>query len=176
MLTTAANSRLAELMLPDGVHMRTDDSTFFYLGQHPSTSIASLLSSEPIRSSSVSRHSETEDGSLPPGLRSQDSSGNQAEKLTPGSPGAPLLYVMNCVRCQMNKEVKRGAEVKAMAIASPVPWLEVWRVSRACIPGEDYIVTSTLTGISPSWYGTSASISRRPTSRSCKICTSSATV
>ncbi|KAI8816280.1 docking domain of Afi1 for Arf3 in vesicle trafficking-domain-containing protein [Fimicolochytrium jonesii] len=71
---------LAELMLPDGAHLRDEDWTMFLLNQKEA---------------------------------------GQMER--------PLLYVLNLVRTKHISTVRRGARVKAMAIASRYQWVHVFK-------------------------------------------------
>jgi hypothetical protein len=44
-----------------------------------------------------------------------------------GTPGGGLLYVLNCVRMKEDKSMRRGAMVKAMAIATPNPYIGIYK-------------------------------------------------
>ena len=80
------SSLLAEVMLPDGAHLRAEDWTIFMLNQRPSES------------------TETPEVNRP-----------------------PLLYVLNLVRTKHDKEVRRGALVKAMAICTPHQYIQIYK-------------------------------------------------
>lgn len=95
---------LAELMLPDGVHARTEDWTFFFL-KPPGTKRASLRDTTNDDSTSQS-HASTD----PSAWRSHD-----------------LTYVINLVRTKHDNTVRRGALVKAMAIGTRVPFIEIFK-------------------------------------------------
>jgi len=97
-------------MLPDGAHLRGEDWTVFYLGQTASMAVAPVLSHEPtaVAGRPVS--------SYPPGERPRR-----------GTPGGGLLYVLNCVRMKEDKSMRRGAMVKAMAIATPNPYIGIYK-------------------------------------------------
>ncbi|CAG8826485.1 10445_t:CDS:10, partial [Gigaspora margarita] len=85
---------LAELMLPDGAHLRTEDWTVFFLNQSipdPNKISADLISD-------CSRDNET-----------------------------PLLYALNLVRTRHDKEARRGAVVKAMAICTRHQYLHIYK-------------------------------------------------
>lgn len=103
-------SRLAELMLPDGAHLRGEDWTVFYLGQTPSMAVDPVLSHEPqaIAGRTLSQYAP-------------------AERPRRGTPGGGLLYVLNCVRMKEDKSMRRGAMVKAMAIATPNPYIGIYK-------------------------------------------------
>ncbi|TXT13546.1 hypothetical protein VHUM_00913 [Vanrija humicola] len=107
--------RLAELMLPDGAHLRGEDWTIFYLGQTSSSSVNPMLTHE---STSVekARLEKKRASMFPPNERPRR-----------GAPGGGLLYVLNCVRMKEDKSVRRGAMVKAMAIATPHPYIGIYK-------------------------------------------------
>ncbi|WWC88583.1 uncharacterized protein L201_003495 [Kwoniella dendrophila CBS 6074] len=119
--------RLAELMLPDGAHLRAEDWTIFYLGQTPSSAIAPLLSHET---------TTTKDGRM--SIDSSSASVSVDDKRTSIMPldratrgvagsGGGLLYVLNCVRMKEDKKMRRGAMVKAMAICTPNPYIGIYK-------------------------------------------------
>ncbi|ORY28496.1 putative cell polarity protein [Naematelia encephala] len=103
--------RLAELMLPDGAHLRPEDWTVFYLGQTPSSAVAPVLSHEFKTTSSERRASVLDPASRP----------------KRGVAGGGLLYVLNCVRMKEDKSVRRGAQVKALAICTPNPYIGIYK-------------------------------------------------
>ncbi|WRT67755.1 uncharacterized protein IL334_004727 [Kwoniella shivajii] len=105
--------RLAELMLPDGAHLRPEDWTVFYLGQTPSSAIAPMLSHE--SSSRISLESDKRASMMP------------SDRATRGVSGGGLLYVLNCVRMKEDKKMRRGAMVKAMAICTPNPYIGIYK-------------------------------------------------
>lgn len=97
-------------MLPDGAHLRGEDWTVFYLGQTESMSVSPMLSHED--KARLSKRMSM----LPP-----------SERPRRGTPGGGLLYVLNCVRMKEDKSVRRGAMVKAMAIATPYPHIGIYK-------------------------------------------------
>ncbi|KAL7423106.1 hypothetical protein Q5752_002405 [Cryptotrichosporon argae] len=110
--------RLAELMLPDGAHLRPEDWTIFYLGQTPSSAIAPVLEAGAGSASSadITALASRRASMLLPDERPQR-----------GAAGGGLLYVLNCVRMKEDKTVRRGAMVKAMAIATPNPYIGIYK-------------------------------------------------
>lgn len=102
-------------MLPDGAHLRGEDWTIFYLGQTSSSSVNPMLTHE---STSVekARLEKKRASMFPPNERPRR-----------GAPGGGLLYVLNCVRMKEDKSVRRGAMVKAMAIATPHPYIGIYK-------------------------------------------------
>lgn len=73
-------SLLAELMLPDGAHLRTEDWTVFYLNQTAATAVKSELRSDAVGQSETSE-----------------------------SKGKDLLYTMSLVRTKHGSAFKRSA-------------------------------------------------------------------
>ena len=103
-------------MLPDGAHLRSEDWTVFYLGQTASSAVAPMLAHEhsPVASSFKDKRASA----LP-----------LHERPKRGVAGGGLLYVLNCVRMKEDKTVRRGAMVKALAVATPHPYIGVYKVS-----------------------------------------------
>ncbi|KAA1472050.1 spindle pole body interacting protein [Dentipellis sp. KUC8613] len=95
---------LANLMLPDGAEKQLEDWTVFFLNQTPFNTIAPVLALE---ESTVNGHD-------------QDESGRGTDK-------PELLYVLNIVRTKHDKTVRRGAVVKAMAICTRHPFIEMFK-------------------------------------------------
>ena len=110
-------SRLAELMLPDGAHLRAEDWTVFYLGQTESSAVAPLFAHEPTSTTSATHDLAKRASMLP-----------AAERPKRGVPGGGLLYVLNCVRMKEDKSMRRGAMVKALAICTPNPYIGIYKV------------------------------------------------
>lgn len=90
---------LANLMLPDGAEKHLEDWTIFFLNQTPFNTIAPVLALEPHES----------DG------RQKDGSATE------------LLYVLNLVRTKQDKSLPRGALVKAMAICTRHPFIQIFK-------------------------------------------------
>lgn len=89
---TGANEHLlAELMLPDGAHSRSEDWTIFYLNQTAAVTVTSISPTE----------GETDS------LNS-----NNGEKDKPGR----LLYVLNLVRTKKDEKVRRSVSWWGMGI------------------------------------------------------------
>lgn len=132
---TGDEHMLAELMLPDQAHVRTQDWTIFFL--HKDTSqeeeeaeareerrrrrqrrrdiAAGLLKPEDVESAD-----ETEDD--------EDSAEESDDSEPEGGEGPPLIYVLNLVNTKQDKTAKRGAVVKAMAICTRHPFLHIYKV------------------------------------------------
>jgi hypothetical protein len=116
------NYMLAELMLPDGVHARSEDWTVFFLPAG-SDEPASVDSQEKDRrntngsSSSISKGKE----------RSRDD----------------LFYVLNLVRTKHDNTVRRGALVKAIAIGTRHPFIQVFKPA-LLLALDDYYKTPSI--------------------------------
>lgn len=98
---------LAELMLPDGVHARSEDWTVFFLPNHD------------INASSIGK-THAAKGSI-------SSNGGQSIKSSKGKDRENLYYVLNLVRTKHDNTVRRGALVKAIAIVTRHPFIQVFK-------------------------------------------------
>ncbi|KAI0792369.1 docking domain of Afi1 for Arf3 in vesicle trafficking-domain-containing protein [Abortiporus biennis] len=96
---------IANLMLPDGAERQPEDWTIFFLNQTHFNTIAPVLALET---------PETNGGSQPGELQEEE---NKPE----------LLYVLNLVRTKLDKSVRRGAIVKAMAICTRHSFIEIFK-------------------------------------------------
>ncbi|TCD66558.1 hypothetical protein EIP91_001226 [Steccherinum ochraceum] len=92
---------LANLMLPDGAERQPEDWTIFFLNQTPFNTIAPALAPE---------------------FETADRANGQWEETKP-----ELLYVLNLVRTKLDKTVRRGAIVKAMAICTRHSFIEIFK-------------------------------------------------
>lgn len=95
---------LAELMLPDGVHARTEDWTVFFLSRQ-----------------SDSNRPKT------PGDEAQSVDTSAAESVEKAKGRENLTYVLNLVRTKHDNTVRRGALVKAIAIGTRHPYIQAFR-------------------------------------------------
>ncbi|KAL5481024.1 hypothetical protein ACEPAI_9965 [Sanghuangporus weigelae] len=96
-------SLLAHQMLPDGAERQLEDWTIFFLNQTPFNRISPVLA-------------------LESDLKSSDENGVED--------GNELLYVLNLVRTKHDKTVRRkgrGAVVKAMAICTRHPFIQIFK-------------------------------------------------
>ncbi|RAH43606.1 AFI1/MesA family protein [Aspergillus brunneoviolaceus CBS 621.78] len=126
-------SMLAELMLPDQTHVRSQDWTIFFLHKDTSADAdddASVSSKKQKKKKKGKRRvgdeaqssegdSREDDGSL----EEEDSSDDEEE----GGEGPPLMYVLNLVNTKQDNTVKRGAVVKAMAICTRHSFLHIYK-------------------------------------------------
>lgn len=89
---------LAELMLPDGVHARTEDWTVFFLPKVPKSVIPSSL---------------------------DNASTEEPQSQVQGR--EDLVYVLNLVRTKHDNSVRRGALVKAISIGLHHPFIHIFK-------------------------------------------------
>ncbi|KAF9787957.1 spindle pole body interacting protein [Thelephora terrestris] len=95
---------MANLMLPDGAEKHLEDWTIFFLNQTPFNTIAPVLALE----------------------KPEDGHGESTGKGGPESK-PELLYVLNLVRTKQDKSLPRGALVKAMAICTRHPFIQIFK-------------------------------------------------
>ncbi|TBU25631.1 mesa protein [Dichomitus squalens] len=88
---------LANLMLPDGAERQPADWTVFFLNQTPFNTIQPVLALD------------------------NDDDGAADEE------GSKMLYVINLVRTKLDKTARRGAVVKAMAICTRYPFVQIFK-------------------------------------------------
>ncbi|KAI0720675.1 mesa protein [Cerioporus squamosus] len=88
---------LANLMLPDGAERQPADWTVFFLNQTPFNTIKPVLAWD-------------------------NDDGGEAE-----AEDARMLYVINLVRTKLDKTARRGAIVKAMAICTRYPFVQIFK-------------------------------------------------
>lgn len=129
----ANDRRIAELMIPDGSHSRTEDWTVFYMGQNAISAVNPILDSESAVPGSGARpeSSATElDAAAGEESGAQDvGAGKKADGGAGGKGQGGLLYVMSCVRTKAD-DSKRGATVRALGVCSPNPHIQIYKVSR----------------------------------------------
>ncbi|KAI6373658.1 hypothetical protein MCOR25_003430 [Pyricularia grisea] len=137
---TGDENMLAELMLPDGAHMRHEDWTIFFL--HKDQSEEEEDQERQAKDARKRRRQFRRDKAL--GLAGgryegdaeddmeieddeygwdDDSTDSEAD----GVEGPPLIYVLNLVNTKLDKTVKRGSIVKAMAICTRHPFLHIYK-------------------------------------------------
>jgi hypothetical protein len=143
---TGDEHMLAELMLPDQAHMRTQDWTIFFL--HKDTSQeedeeearrraarrkrrqrrkdreAGIIN-EDDETSADEDHEDEDDND-----DDEDTDDESTDTEPEGGEGPPLVYVLNLVNTKQDKTVKRGAIVKAMSICTRHPFLHIYKVGR----------------------------------------------
>lgn len=102
-------SMLAELMLPDQTHVRSQDWTIFFLHKDadPDEEEESLTEKKKTRRKSH----EQLDGDA------SDDDGDSSEEDDEGGEGPPLMYVLNLVNTKQDNTVKRY--VQPLVVSSP---------------------------------------------------------
>ncbi|KIJ32139.1 hypothetical protein M422DRAFT_783555 [Sphaerobolus stellatus SS14] len=88
---------VAELMIPDGVHSQQEDWTVFMLNQTPESTVEPVIAD----ADSVVTDNDQEE--------------------------SELLYVLNLVRTKHDKSLRRGAVVKALAICTRHPFIQLFK-------------------------------------------------
>lgn len=141
---TGDENMLAELMLPDGAHMRNQDWTIFFL--HKDTSQEEDEKEKGLKEARRRRKRrrdraagiidedavDEEDGEGDTDGEDYDDDSDDEEEAADfdqvGMEEPPLVYVLNLVNTKQDKTVKRGAVVKAMAICTRHPFLHIYKV------------------------------------------------
>ncbi|KAF5855093.1 hypothetical protein ETB97_010058 [Aspergillus alliaceus] len=125
-------SMLAELMLPDQTHVRSQDWTIFFLhkdsnaDQEDDDSVKEEKKRKKKKTSGRSRDGDGTDDSEEDQVVSakEEESSDEEEE---GGEGPPLMYVLNLVNTKQDHTVKRGAVVKAMAICTRHSFLHIYK-------------------------------------------------
>ncbi|KAI0847903.1 spindle pole body interacting protein [Daldinia vernicosa] len=136
---TGDENMLAELMLPDQVHSRTQDWTIFFL--HKDTTQEDDDEEKKDKAERRKRRKLRKDRAA--GIINGDDDTNNeqdedeedddwdddesTDSEPEGGEGPPLIYVLNLVYTRHDKSVKRGAVVKAMAICTRHPFLHIYK-------------------------------------------------
>ncbi|KAJ9120179.1 hypothetical protein QFC22_003078 [Naganishia vaughanmartiniae] len=116
---------LAELMLPDGAHLRSEDWTIFFLNQTSKNAVTPILDHE-----SPGRRPSTqtiEDLSSSENIKGRDKAHVQQWG---HSKTDEMLFVLNCVKMKEDKSVRRfrrGAMVKALAVCTSKPYIQIYK-------------------------------------------------
>ncbi|KAI1653166.1 spindle pole body interacting protein [Daldinia decipiens] len=136
---TGDENMLAELMLPDQVHSRTQDWTIFFL--HKDTTQEDDDEEKKDKAERRKRRKLKRDRAAGIITGNDDTNDEQDEdeedddwdddestdSEPEGGEGPPLIYVLNLVYTRHDKSVKRGAVVKAMAICTRHPFLHIYK-------------------------------------------------
>lgn len=125
---------LAELMLPDQTHVRTQDWTMFFLHKDANIGEDELAEREERREQRRERRlakAEAVANGVPEDEQDEDliadESSSDEEEEEDNRDGPPLMYVLNLVNTKHDASVKRGAIVKAMAICTRHPFLHIYK-------------------------------------------------
>lgn len=123
---------LAELMLPEGTHMRSQDWTIFFLHKDAATEeAAGRRGRRKGRMKEDADAEEWEEGREEENdedddEHDEDQEGSESEDDS-AADGPPLVYVLNLVNTKQDTTVKRGAVVKAMAICTRHSFLHIYK-------------------------------------------------
>ncbi|KAI1800612.1 spindle pole body interacting protein [Daldinia bambusicola] len=136
---TGDENMLAELMLPDQVHSRTQDWTIFFLHKDTTQEDDDVEKKEKeerrkrrklkkdraagIINGNGDTNDEQDEDEDDDDWDDDESTDSEPE----GGEGPPLIYVLNLVYTRHDKSVKRGAVVKAMAICTRHPFLHIYK-------------------------------------------------
>ncbi|KAF2110427.1 docking domain of Afi1 for Arf3 in vesicle trafficking-domain-containing protein [Lophiotrema nucula] len=134
---------LAELMLPDQAHVRSQDWTIFFL--HKDTTAEDEerearrerrrkrrrrkegLEDDEDDDDTTAGADEDEDEKEEDGDESTDDESTEESDGDTEADGPPLIYVLNLVNTKQDNTVKRGAIVKAMAICTRHSFLHIYK-------------------------------------------------
>ncbi|KAH9863399.1 hypothetical protein IAQ61_009677 [Plenodomus lingam] len=129
---------LAELMLPDQAHVRSQDWTIFFLHKDTTAEEEEREARRERRRRRRRRKEGLEDEDASAGAQENDNDhdeevdgddlDNESETDEEQDPdGPPLVYVLNLVNTKQDNTVKRGAIVKAMAICTRHSFLHIYK-------------------------------------------------
>ncbi|CAJ2506131.1 Uu.00g002610.m01.CDS01 [Anthostomella pinea] len=147
---TGDENMLAELMLPDQAHARTQDWTIFFLHKDSSheedeeeqkekaarrrrrkrrraRAAGMIHEDDDATDEDDDDDDDGEDEEDGDGDDSSDDDDDSTASEPEGGEGPPLIYVLNLVYTKHDKTVKRGAVVKAMAICTRHPFLHIYK-------------------------------------------------
>jgi hypothetical protein len=117
---------LAELMLPDQTHTRSQDWTIFFL--HKDAEAEEEAEEEGRGRRRKRRRRGAVDGQLEDGdYEDEDYEDDESDEEPGDMDGPPLVYVLNLVNTKQDNTVKRGAVVKAMAICTRHSFLHIYK-------------------------------------------------
>ncbi|KAE8212200.1 hypothetical protein CF327_g4122 [Tilletia walkeri] len=108
---------LAELMLPDGAHARSEDWTIFFLKQ----------TSPRAHQKRVSVHANLNGDSAAGTLANGSAAAATTEPDSSKPIDTDIVYVLNLVRTKHDNSVRRGAMVKAMCIGTSHPYVQIFK-------------------------------------------------
>ncbi|KAL5052045.1 protein mesa [Aspergillus fruticulosus] len=124
---------LAELMLPDQTHVRSQDWTIFFLHKDTGAEGEDNLMGgnkkkrngkrDRVRTSSGDDEGGSADANDDSEVTEEEESSDEED----GGEGPPLMYVLNLVNTKQDNTVKRGAVVKAMAICTRHSFLHIYK-------------------------------------------------
>ncbi|RMX79017.1 hypothetical protein D0869_08614 [Hortaea werneckii] len=116
---------LAELMLPDQTHLRSQDWTVFFL--HKDAAAEEEDEEDGLTAKKRRRRQRSEAGQASAGAEDEDEEDEDSSDDEGPVDGPPLVYVLNLVNTKQDNTVKRGAVVKAMAICTRHSFLHIYK-------------------------------------------------
>ncbi|GAA5885668.1 hypothetical protein JCM6882_007519 [Rhodosporidiobolus microsporus] len=123
-LTGCDEHLLAEHMLPDGAHDRPEDWTVFYLNQVPGLTTDPGLLADALAGAAEGGQAKGK-GRAGEGEGEGAGAGGDGKAHKEGD--RELLYVMSLVRTKKDATVRRGALVKALAVATRHPYIQIFK-------------------------------------------------
>ncbi|OJD13292.1 hypothetical protein AJ78_06234 [Emergomyces pasteurianus Ep9510] len=119
---------LAELMLPDQTHVRSQDWTIFFLHKDSGSEEENDYVESSVGHHAGNNNISQENGGLNDGgsevsMVDEDEDEDEDDN----GEGPPLMYVLNLVNTKQDTSVKRGAVVKAMAICTRHSFLHIYK-------------------------------------------------
>jgi hypothetical protein len=144
---------LAELMLPDQTHLRSQDWTVFFLHKDQSTEDElqerrdrrrqRRAEKKDTRAEAKSDSDATADLPLDNDSDDNTEDAESEDDAVKSTQGTPLVYVLNLVNTKHDVNVKRGAIVKAMAICTRHSFLHIYK-PLLLLALEDYFRSPTI--------------------------------
>ncbi|KAJ5403694.1 hypothetical protein N7509_003565 [Penicillium cosmopolitanum] len=121
-------SMLAELMLPDQTHVRSQDWTIFFLHKDTSGDDDDDEEGGKKKKKRKSKYRGNEEGADIQHENPDDvDDSSEDDDDDEGGEGPPLMYVLNLVNTKQDNTVRRGAVVKAMAICTRHSFLHIYK-------------------------------------------------
>ncbi|KAJ5278645.1 hypothetical protein N7478_004017 [Penicillium angulare] len=120
-------SMLAELMLPDQTHVRSQDWTIFFLHKDTSGEEEEETEDGKKKKKRKSKYHANEEAAHLQDENPDDASDGESTDDEEGGEGPPLMYVLNLVNTKQDHTVRRGAVVKAMAICTRHSFLHIYK-------------------------------------------------
>ncbi|KAJ5498681.1 hypothetical protein N7453_007732 [Penicillium expansum] len=120
-------SMLAELMLPDQTHVRSQDWTMFFLHKDTSGDEETDSAGGKKKRKRKSQYHGNQEGADIQDENLDEISDDPDSSDDEGGEGPPLMYVLNLVNTKQDNTVRRGAVVKAMAICTRHSFLHIYK-------------------------------------------------
>ncbi|KAK7538502.1 docking domain of Afi1 for Arf3 in vesicle trafficking-domain-containing protein [Phyllosticta citribraziliensis] len=120
---------LADLMLPDQAHMRSQDWTVFFLHKDTEAEEEAKEERREQRRQRRERKKRAQESGVAEPHGESDLGDDTEDESTDdeGFEGPPLIYVLNLVNTKQDQTVRRGAVCKAMAICTRHSFLHIYK-------------------------------------------------